>query len=274
MLYYFNWALHDMFVRKKRNGYYLVENKRVNGKVRQKVIQYLGINPTVNGQYLPKLNVIYHDRVQTILEKLPDNSCDCIIADPPYFISQNRIFRRTSQKDIQRNFGEWDNGNFEGFFDGWIDECFRVLKHNLFLFTKFEKIQYFAEKYPDLYKSTLIWHKTNPAPHFQKNTFLSSCEPILFFQKEKGLFNFLEVNKMHNFIETPTEQRKKIRFHPTQKHEDVIKWLIEIGSKKNNLVLDLFSGSGTTASVAKRLERNFIGVEENHDYIRKARMRV
>jgi site-specific DNA-methyltransferase (adenine-specific) len=259
-----------MFVRRKGNSFYLVESKRVDGKVHQKVIQYLGINP-VNGGYLPKLNVIHQGTVQEFLKKLPDSSCDCIIADPPYFISTHRTFTNNGRADLKRDFGAWDHGDFETFFEGWLDDCLRVLKHNLFLFTKFEKIQYFAEKYPEYYKSTLIWHKSNPAPHFQKNTFISACEPILFFQKKKGVFNFLEVNKMHNFIETPIEQRKQVRFHPTQKHEALIERLIEVGSNENGLVLDLFSGSGTTSRVAQRMNRNFIGIEEDIKHVQKAR---
>ena len=93
-----------MFIRKKGNGFYLVENKRENGKVRQKVIQYLGVNPNVEDQYLPKINVIHKVNVHDLLQKLPDNSCDCIIADPPYFVSQNRVFKREHQKDINKNF--------------------------------------------------------------------------------------------------------------------------------------------------------------------------
>ncbi len=260
-----------MFVRKKGNAFYLVVNKRIDGKPRQKVVQYLGVNPNTEEQYLPKLNIIHKGTVQEFLKKLPDDSCDCIIADPPYFISTDRRFTRNSKTQLKRDFGTWDHGDFEAFFESWFDECLRVLKNNFFLFTKFEKIQYFAEKYPEYYKSTLIWHKTNPLPHFQKNTFISSCEAVLFFQKKKGVFNFLEVTQMHNFIETPIEQRKHIRFHPTQKHEKVIEWLLSVGSKENSLILDLFSGSGTTSRVAKRMNRNFIGIEENIKYIRKAR---
>jgi len=263
-----------MFIRRKGNSFYLVENQRINGKVKQKVVQYLGVNPTDKEQYQPKLNILYQGKVQDFLTKLPDDSCDCIIADPPYFISKERVFRRSQQKDIQRNFGAWDNGNFEEFFEGWIDQCFRVLKHNFFLFTRFEKIQYFAERFPEFYKTTLVWHKTNPSPHFQKNTFISSCEAILFFQKRNGLFNFQEVNQMHNFFECPSVQGKTRRFHPTQKNEKLIEWLLKIGSKENSLVLDLFSGSGTTSRVAKRMDRNFIGVEEDGGYIGKARGRL
>ena len=57
----------------------------------------------------------------------------------------------------------------------------------------------------------------------------------------------------------------------TQKHEDLIEWLIKIGSNQNGLVLDLFAGSATTPRVAKRLERNFMGVEDDSLYVRKSR---
>ncbi len=260
-----------MFIRKKGNRFYLVENQRINDKVRQKVIKYLGVNPNSKNEYLPKFNIIYQDKVETFLKKLPDNSCDCIIADPPYFISQKRKFTR-KEKDVNLYFGDWDIGDYEAFFNSWLDECFRVLKHNFFLFTRDTLIQFFAEKYQHYYKSTLVWHKTNPCPQFIKKNFISSCEYILFFQKKEGLFNFLNQNEMHNFIETPVEQRKNIRFHPTQKHEKVIERLLKIGSKENSLVLDLFSGSGTTSRVAQKMNRNFIGVEQDIKYVRKARL--
>jgi len=76
---------------------------------------------------------------------------------------------------------------------------------------------------------------------------------------------------MHNFIECPSEQRKNVRCHPTQKPEKVIEWLLEIGSRENGLVLDLFSGSGTTSRVDKKMDRNFIGIEAEDEYIVKAR---
>ena len=263
-------ALRIMFVRRKGNKFYLVENKRIKGKVKQKTVKYLGVNPTKDNEYLPKLGIVHHASVQKTLSKMPDNSCDCIIADPPYFISQNRVFSR-KEKNLQRHFGNWDEGDYRKFFESWLSDCFRVLKHNLFIFTRFELIQYLAELYPKQYKTTLVWHKTNPTPHFQKNTFISACEPVLFFQKKKGIFNFQSVNEMHNFKETPVERRKKVRFHPTQKHEDLIEWLIKVGSNKNGLVLDLFAGSATTSRVAKKLGRNFIGVEDDNIYVRKSR---
>jgi DNA modification methylase len=258
-----------MFVRKKGNKFYLVENHRIDGKVKQKTIKYLGVNPSSTNEYLPKLNAIYHADVREYLKKLPDNSFDCIIADPPYFISQNRTFTR-KEKNVERYFGDWDVGNAESFFQSWLPECFRVLKHNLFIFTKSTLIQHLAENYPH-FKTAITWHRTNPCPQFEKANFISSCEYILYFQKKKGLFNFLSQQEMHNFIETPTEQRKAIRFHPTQKHERVIEWLLKIGSNKNSLILDLFSGSGTTSRVSKRLERHFLGIEHDSAYIRKAR---
>jgi site-specific DNA-methyltransferase (adenine-specific) len=260
-----------MFIRKKGNRFYLVENRRVNGKVRQKVIQYLGVNPNSKDEYLPKFNVIYSCKVEEFLKKLPDNSCDCIIADPPYFVSCKREFSVKNGKNKIRDFGDWDYGDYKTFFDRWMYECFRVLKHNLFLFTRDTLTQYFSEKFNKYYKCSITWHKSNPLPHFLKNNFISSCETILFFQKQEGLFNFLSHNEMHNFIETPIEQRKGIRFHPTQKHEKVIEWLMKIGSNKNSLVLDLFSGSGTTSRVAKKMQRHFIGVEQDVKFVRKAR---
>ena len=49
--------------------------------------------------------------------------------------------------------------------------------------------------------------------------------------------------------------------HPTEKPEELVQWIIKSSSNKNDLVLDCFMGSGTTAAVAKKLNRNFVGCE-------------
>jgi site-specific DNA-methyltransferase (adenine-specific) len=62
--------------------------------------------------------------------------------------------------------------------------------------------------------------------------------------------------------------------HPSQKPEKLIEHLILSSSRPGDLVLDPFLGSGTTAVVAERLERRWIGIEHNADYIRIAEKRL
>ena len=85
---------------------------------------------------------------------------------------------------INKNFGDWDNGNFIAFFEDWLDECFRILKHNLFLFTRFKKIQYFAKKYPEEYQCTLIWHRTTILPYISRRTPLFQAVNLFYFSRK------------------------------------------------------------------------------------------
>jgi len=67
---------------------------------------------------------------------------------------------------------------------------------------------------------------------------------------------------------------KEKRFHPTQKPLTLIQRLIQASSNQNDIILDPFMGSGTTAVVAKILNRNYIGFEINKEYIEKSRKRL
>jgi DNA modification methylase len=62
--------------------------------------------------------------------------------------------------------------------------------------------------------------------------------------------------------------------HPTQKPEEMLKRIIIASSNKGDLVLDPFLGSGTTAVIAKRLGRKWIGIEKNQSYIEAAQKRI
>lgn len=67
---------------------------------------------------------------------------------------------------------------------------------------------------------------------------------------------------------------EKNRIHPTQKPYKLIERLILASSNENDLVLDPFSGSGTTALVAKQLNRNFIGIEIDEEYKQSSEERL
>lgn len=74
--------------------------------------------------------------------------------------------------------------------------------------------------------------------------------------------------EMENFIETNLNTYGRV--HPCQKPREVVERFIRISSNKNDLVLDLFSGSGIISKVSKELERNFIGFELNEEYYKKS----
>ena len=121
----------------------------------------------------------------------------------------------------------------------------------------------------------VISHNTNPVPSFRKVNFLSSCEFCVVGSKgESRLPNFLMQKEMHNFFETPNKSSYGKTKHPTEKPERLIEWLVKIGSKEGATILDPFLGSGTTAIACLKLNRKFIGIEKEEEYVKIANARI
>lgn len=226
------------------------------------------------------------------MKEIPDNCVDLIIADPPYNISKlndNRdrsklnapIFRRKSP--LRYDFGKWDNLERQEFLDftqRWLFESIRLLKREgatMVSFFNKEDISFLGwlAKTKGVRTRTIIsWHKTNPVPSFRKVNYLSACEFIWIGSIGKWTFNFGKQKDMHNFFETANSSAYGETEHPTEKPKSLISHLIKIHSNKNNTVLDLFSGSGTTAVACRELNRNFIGIERNPEYCKIAGQRL
>jgi len=230
------------------------------------------------------INKIIQGDALNILPKIPDNYVNMILTDPPYRISQkglkinrtnieNRSLRRSGKnsKTLNYDFGEWDHFDsreeFLGWTESWVKECFRVLKDtgNFVSFFSKSEISYFEDilnKYGHV-RQTIIWHKTNPVPQIFKAGFMSSVEFMSWATKQKGAkhtFNY-KLGQHHNFIETPICMGKERKRHPTQKPLKAIKWLIKYLSNKNDIILDPFIGTGTTAVACIKLNRRFIGID-------------
>jgi len=230
------------------------------------------------------VNKIIQGDALNILPKMPDNYIDMILTDPPYMISQkglkidrtkieNKSLRRNGKrsKELNYDFGEWDHFNsreeFLEWTEGWVKECFRLLKDtgNFVSFFSKSEISHFEDilnKYGYV-RQTIIWHKTNPVPQIFKVGFMSSVEFMSWATKQRGAkhtFNY-KLGQHHNFIETPICMGKERKRHPTQKPLKAIKWLIKYLSNKNDIILDPFIGTGTTAVVCIKLDRRFIGID-------------
>jgi len=229
-----------------------------------------------------------------VLPKLPDESVDLIIADPPYAISQKgkKISRKSlSSKswkrdmDIRLDFGEWDNfeteDEFFKFTESWFKECVRVLKQKgwIYIFFDKQKTGYFdlilAPKYKIKSRTIFTWLKTNPCPSFRKVNWLSASEFIWVGSKGScKLKNFLNQTEMFNYMITPNKSIYGKTEHPTEKPEDLIKKFVLVSSYKGGLVLDPFLGSGTTMKACLELNRNCIGIELNPEYIKLTKKRL
>jgi len=133
-----------------------------------------------------------------------------------------------------------------------------------------------VEKVGFQFRKTIHWHKTNPFPAiYTRKMYANSMELMVHFSKGKPkTWNHKPVNEMHNFIEAPICMGNERTKHKTQKPLKVCLPFIEISSNENDLVLDPFLGSGSTAIAARMLKRNFIGYELNEEYCRIAQKRI
>lgn len=222
------------------------------------------------------------------MKSLKDNSVDLIVTDPPYNLGNFMRNRGTNLKKMRENFfgdAGWDDLEYNEWVENmnaFFEESTRILKKggSMIVFMSLIKVETLiklAEKNKLYYKTTGIWHKTNPMPRNMNLHFINSVEGWVYFvnKARTGTFNN-DSKAIHDFIETPLTpgNEKKYGGHPTQKPESVIKHFIEILSNPGEVVMDPFMGSGTTGVVAKRHGRSFIGVELQEDYFDVALKRV
>ncbi len=235
-----------------------------------------------------KINQIYQEDCLETLRKIDNQTVDFCIADFPYNISNysNSLTKRGSNF-IKGDFGKWDKWNkIEDYLD-WVikivKEIQRVLKplaSSLFFFNNRMAgwIAYELERRKILvYKSPIIWEKNNPIPNIRKSGFRSSFEhgvwminsQVNYTEDSKAIvksktFNFLKQSEMKNIMKYNIGQN--ITKHPTEKPLELIERVINIFTNKDDLVLDLFSGSGNAIIASKYLQRNFISCEIDKKY--------
>tara|TARA_Y100000034_G_scaffold120751_1_gene164072 strand:+ start:945 stop:1715 length:771 start_codon:yes stop_codon:yes gene_type:complete len=213
------------------------------------------------------------------LRTLGKNSVDLILTDPPYEISRPSGYISSltkpdgspqSENTIRRfavdlDFGEWDKQNLD--LLPLLQEMYGVLKPSgtLIMFYDLWKIEALknmmeASKFKQI--RFIEWIKTNPVPLNSKTNYLTNAREIALtaVKKNKPTFNS-QYDK--GIYEYPIYHGKD-RIHPTQKSLGLFEELIQKHSNEDDLVLDCFLGSGTTAIAALRTKRNFIGCEIDH----------
>lgn len=224
-------------------------------------------------QYLNK--IICGDCLK-VMKELPDKSVDLVLTDPPYGIK----------------YDKWDKLNLK-----WIEETNRILKENgsMWCFCGWSNvliIKQELEKYFKL-KNWIIWDRIKGRG--AKYNFVSTREDILWLTKSDnyvfnkqssnikkktggmGLKNRDEYRKLSNVwtdISPIVPWSKEKIEHPTQKPIELLERIIKISSNENDLILDPFLGSGTTAVACKHLKRNYIGIEINPKYCEIAKQRL
>ena len=205
------------------------------------------------------------------MKKIPKDSVDLILADPPYGISKDLNCKNqklgTTAK-INFNFGHWDKFNEE-----WFEIAIQKTKGWVISFCAKKDIGFYwniLEKNNFVAIDAIVWQKPDPIPLNGKTKFLNAWETAIIGKKAGGHF---AGKCQHNILKYQAPKGKS-RIHPTQKPIDLIKKLILLTTKKENLVLDPFMGSGTTAIACIATNRKYIGFEMNKKYHKQSLNRI
>lgn len=225
--------------------------------------------------------LLLHGDCMERMHEIPDKSIDLILCDPPYNLAKystgNMKFNWRSE--INNDVAKWDLTELSP--RDLLDDFKRLLSPtgNIFVFTSYHMIGKWHEVFDNEFDTFqfMVWHKTNPVPNIRKTSFLNSCELIVCMWNKGHTWNFSKQNMMHNFIEAPIcmgYERVKSPKHPTQKPLSVLKHIINIASKEDDLILDMFMGVGSTGVAAIEQKRRFIGIEIDDEYYMASERRM
>ena len=188
------------------------------------------------------INKIIHADCMDILKQLPDKCIDLVLTDPPYGINiSNNIGRRKGDKHSDYKKCDWDN---EAPKKEVFNEIIRVSKNQIIW-----GANHFIANIPFNSSCWLVWDKL-----FSEDVSFASCE--------LAYTSFKSVVKRYRL----SSQQGIERFHPTQKPLKLFEMILRDYSSENDLILDCFSGAGTTAVACHNLKRRFICIEKDYDY--------
>ena len=234
---------------------------------------------------------------------LPERSVDMVFADPPYNLQLSGELTRPNQSVVDGVDDDWDK--FEGpmgplaayddFTRRWLGAAHRALKDDgtLWVIGSYHNIFRVGALLQDLgfwILNDVVWRKSNPMPNFRGRRFTNAHETLIWAAKSREArytFNYAAMKALNDDLQmrsdwliplcTGSERLRDPagrKAHPTQKPEALLHRIVLAATRPGQVVLDPFLGSGTTAVVAKRLRRHFIGFEQDQGYAEMARNRI
>ena len=217
------------------------------------------------------INTISLGNSYKLIKDIPDKSIDLILTDPPYKITtgvHNSGFLK-GRKELSSTKEIFKKKLEIGIDDSILYEFKRVMKKiNIYVWcNKKQLLQYlnFFCNDENIQIEIIIWNKYNCLP-LTNNTYLPDKEYCIYF-KEKGICLNTTYETAKTVYDVPINMADKKKYkHPTIKPLKIIKNLIINSSKEGDIVLDCFSGSGTTCVACKELNRRFIGIEIDPEY--------
>ena len=233
---------------------------------------------------------LYEGDCLALLPLMSEESFDMVFADPPYFLSNGGITCHAGRM-VSVNKGKWDRsrgfaGNY-AFTKSWLAACRRVMKPNgtIWISGTSHIIHLVGSALDELgFKilNDITWVKPNPPPNLSCRYFTHATETVIWAgrdRKTRHTFNYADMRRIADGkqmksvwtdIDAPRREEKAFGKHPTQKPVALLERIIAASSDENDLVLDPFSGSGTTGIAAARLSRPFSGIDMDCAYLNMA----
>jgi DNA modification methylase len=225
------------------------------------------------------LNKITCGDCYELIKDLPDKSIDCIYTDIPYLYDHGGSGSSDVAKRINRQHNETLVEIRDGIDYSLLEEFMRVMKKvNCFIWCSkkqiYDIIKFFVEyENKEIHFEILTWNKTNPTPA-TNNVWLPDIEYCLYF-REKGItLNDGYEHKSKWYTSSINKSDKDIFEHPTIKPLALVKRHLLHATQPNDIVLDCFMGSGTTAIACKEIGRQFIGFEISEKWCKIANDRL
>ncbi|MDH5719698.1 MAG: site-specific DNA-methyltransferase [Spirochaetia bacterium] len=250
-------------------------------------------NQALKADFKELINKTINADLFEFIEKIPSESIDLVIADPPYNLTKSfnsSSFKRTNDEE------------YENWLHSWLNQIKRIMKENASVYIccdwQSSPLIYNCAKDYFIPQNRITWEREKGRG--AKTNWKNSLEDIYFFTKSKNYKFNIESVKIKKRVIAPYVDEKgnpkdwdtlpegKFRLthpsnfwgditipfwsmpentdHPTQKSEKLVAKLILASSDENDLILDPFSGSGTTLVTAKKLRRRFIGIEKDLMY--------
>lgn len=235
-----------------------------------------------------------------VLKKLPEKTFDLLFADPPYNLTKDFGAERFRQISLEK---------YETWLDSWLKDCVRLLKPTASIYIcgdwrSSSAIQRVGMKYFRL-QNRITWEREKGRG--AKKNWKNAAEDIWFFtvsddyifnlesvktkrkvlapykengepkdweKSENGNFRLTHPSNLWTDLTVPFWSMPENTEHPTQKPEKLLAKIILASTNEGDLILDPFLGSGTTAVTAKKLNRNFVGIEADEKYCLLAEKRL
>ena len=244
------------------------------------------------------LNKIVNGNALEILKTIPSKTFDLVFVDPPYNLQIGKKLKRPDDSKVNGVNDKWDQfksfEDYDNFCKEWLSECKRILKdhgaiwvigsyHNIF------RIGYHIQNTNFWILNDVIWKKNNPMPNFRGTRFTNAHETLIWASKNKNskyTFNYQSLKCLNDDLQmrsdwtlpicNGSERIKKNgkKIHSTQKPESLLHRVLLASTNKGDFVFDPFLGTGTTAVVAKKIGRNYFGIEKEKKYYKTAIQRL